>query len=106
MSRTSIELAPVTYPEDQAVIRGDKHSGELTRTASRAQSQLSSDAQPINPAASTEAAAVEVSKRKTAIVITIITTVTGISSLLAGVVTVALPTIGRDLSLSPGVLLW
>ena len=42
----------------------------------------------------------------TAIVFASITGVTGISSLLAGLVTIVLPIMARDLDLSPSVLLW
>jgi hypothetical protein len=42
----------------------------------------------------------------TAIIFVSITGVTGISSRLAGLVTVALPSIGRELELAPSLLLW
>jgi hypothetical protein len=45
-------------------------------------------------------------KGTTAIIFASITGVTGISSLLAGLVTVVLPTVAKDLSLSDAVLLW
>ena len=46
------------------------------------------------------------SKSKTTIIITAIAMVTGISSLLNGLVTVILPTMAKDLNLSKSLLLW
>jgi hypothetical protein len=48
----------------------------------------------------------EVSTSSTIIVISSVTVITGISSLLAGLVTVGLPTIAKDLNLAPNLLLW
>ena len=48
----------------------------------------------------------EIGKGKTLVVIASVTFITGISSLLSGVVTVALPTIARDLGLSDNLILW
>ncbi|KAF2101784.1 integral membrane protein [Rhizodiscina lignyota] len=45
-------------------------------------------------------------KGKTLVVIVSVTCITAISSLLSGLVTVALPTIARDLGLSESLLLW
>ena len=45
-------------------------------------------------------------KGTTAVIFASITGVTGISSLLAGLVTVVLPKMAKDLSLSDSVLLW
>jgi len=51
-------------------------------------------------------APVDPPKSTTAIIITCVTCVTMIGSLLNGVVTIALPTMARDLQLQPGLLLW
>lgn len=48
----------------------------------------------------------EVGKAETLIVIASVVFTTGISSLLSGTVTVALPTIARDLGLSDNLLIW
>lgn len=48
----------------------------------------------------------EVSTSRTIIVISSVTVITAISSLLAGLVTVGLPTITKDLDLAPNLLLW
>ncbi len=45
-------------------------------------------------------------KGTTVIIFASITGVTGISSLLSGLVTIVLPIMARDLNLSPSVLLW
>jgi MFS family permease len=49
---------------------------------------------------------VKLSNRRTAIVILSVTVITGISSLLAGLLTVALPVIAKDLKLESNLLLW
>lgn len=46
------------------------------------------------------------SSAKTAIVISSVTVVTGLSSIIAGVVTVAIPAIARDVQLQHDLLLW
>ena len=46
------------------------------------------------------------SRGTTAVVITSVTCITGISSLLAGLVVVGLPTIAKDLALDANLLLW
>lgn len=45
-------------------------------------------------------------KGTTAIVLTTVVCITGISSLLAGLVTIALPTMARELGLGTDLLLW
>lgn len=108
MSRAStsteeIELvSPVTFPEPIALgptpPGGPIRSRTLSTTSSRLQQQRShSQAGIQNP---------ENSRGKTFIVISSTTVITGISSLLAGVVTVSLPTIAKDLQLGESLLLW
>ncbi|KAH6884588.1 integral membrane protein [Thelonectria olida] len=46
------------------------------------------------------------SKKRTFVVISSVTFITGIGSLLSGVVTVCLPTMVEDLQIAPGLLLW
>jgi hypothetical protein len=46
------------------------------------------------------------SKSRTAAIITTVACVTGISALVNGIVTVALPIIAQDLQLSSGLMLW
>lgn len=60
---------------------------------------------PLNVEVSTLTTNVEV-KGTTAIIITTITGVTMISSLLNGLVTIALPAMARDLKISEALLLW
>lgn len=58
------------------------------------------------PAELPEVPSGEPPKGTTVVIITCVTCATLISSLLAGLVTIALPTIARDLKMSPGLLLW
>lgn len=69
---------------------------------------LQDDASSIDPPAN--GATVEAQKAPgkgtTAIVLVTVVCVTAISTLLAGLITVALPTLARDLELEPSLLLW
>ena len=58
------------------------------------------------PADDLERPNTELRKGSTAIIFTSVTAVTGISSLLAGLVTVALPRIVHDLDIPSSLLLW
>jgi hypothetical protein len=108
MSRTStsteeIELvSPINFPEPIAlgpIAPGSPIlSRTLSTTSSRHQQQL--------PHGQTGVEGPENSRGKTFIVISSTTVITGISSLLAGVVTVSLPTIAKDLELGESLLLW
>lgn len=64
--------------------------------------------EPISPPANAVSAELQevVGKGTTAIVLTTIVCVTGISSMLAGLVTIALPTMARELHLEAHLLLW
>ncbi|KAF1985392.1 integral membrane protein [Aulographum hederae CBS 113979] len=91
MSRTSTEsisLVPITYPESVALPPSGESALSLNRTVSKGE-QLD-----------------EISKSRTAIVVASVTFITGISSLLAGLVTVGTPTIARDIGLDSSLLLW
>ncbi|KAL3426009.1 MFS transporter [Phlyctema vagabunda] len=70
--------------------------------------QDESGAQPTHDASdlSTENTVPEISKWKTMIIIGTVASVTLINSMLAGILTVALPTMARDLNLSEGLILW
>jgi len=96
MSHTSVER--LTYPLSVAQLPSS-HS-TLKRTVSK-----SRDEHP--PMAESIASGQEkVSKGTTAVVIMSVTCITGISSLLAGLVVVGLPTIAKDLALDANLLLW
>ncbi|KAF2272125.1 MFS general substrate transporter [Westerdykella ornata] len=102
MSRpvTSIELveysAPVTAPPSV------KLKGDGTPSTGRKENSY-----PRPPANAVSAEVQDApSKGTTAIVLTVIVCTTGISSLLAGLVTIALPTMARDLGLDASLLLW
>lgn len=48
----------------------------------------------------------DISKGKTVVVISSVTCITGINSLLAGVVTVCIPAMAKDVNLEGNLLLW
>jgi len=81
---------------------------ELIRTpiVTETRSERQHDAEVVDAPRSVEAEPEYLRKGTTIIIFTSITAVTGISSLLSGLVTVALPTIARDLDLPPSLLLW
>jgi len=99
-SRTSIELlpprtsklafeqpAPVHLAAESDAVTGSIHENELYQTRSNV-------------------SAANVTKGKTTVIIASITMVTGVASMLNGLVTVILPTLQKDLDLSQGALLW
>jgi hypothetical protein len=99
-SGTSIELIQPTRPNPIAILPMDQSEGQvLSRISSRVHPQR-------EPTVTAEEDEDEVSKSQTVIVISSVTVITGISSLLAGLVTVGLPTIARDLKIPTALLLW
>lgn len=95
MSRTSVELDTfsnfVSNPSSQSLQVDGQAQSQRHGSVSIAQNPENED---------------EVSKATTAVVIASVTCITGISTLLAGLVTVGLPTMAKDLSLDPSLLLW
>lgn len=69
---------------------------------------MTEDLQPINASKTAVTAELlgEPDKKTTAIVLLTVVCVTMISSMLSGVVAVALPSIAKELDLGPDVLLW
>ncbi|KAF2478124.1 MFS general substrate transporter [Lindgomyces ingoldianus] len=98
MSRSSIEL--VQYPEPVTQPPSLSLKGSNTPPLN--------DTRPINPPANAVVAqqADVPGKGTTTIVLLCVVCITGISSLLAGLVTVGLPTMAHDLRLEPNLLLW
>lgn len=88
-SATSIELAPTP-------------AGAISADGSK----LSLTARTDETLRDVEAEKRAVSVQKTAIVITCVTFSTGITTFLAGVVTIAIPTMAVDLSLPDNLILW
>lgn len=87
---TTVVAAPATpLPELSA-------SSSITSGPDRGGSCLSEEAQHDD----------SMSKGKTVVVISSVTCITGISSLLAGVVTVCIPAMARDVNLESNLLLW
>lgn len=103
MSRTStsIELQGYQTPQPVAQPSSIHQTGHDTPP-------LTEDLQPINaPKIVVSAELVEnPDKKTTAVVLLTVVCVTMISSMLSGVVAVALPSIAKDLDLGPDVLLW
>ncbi|KAF2730080.1 MFS general substrate transporter [Polyplosphaeria fusca] len=96
MSRTSTSIELVQFPTPLRV------------TGNETPPTLTDDTRPINPPANAVAAGQTAapSKGTTAIVLLSVVCITGISSLLAGLVTVGLPTIAHELQLEGRLLLW
>ncbi|KAF2424447.1 integral membrane protein [Tothia fuscella] len=93
---TSLELEPVpAYPESAVFPKADESQEVLAPDLARIQSHLT-NASILGD---------EVSKGRTAVVISSVTVITGISSLLAGLIVVALPTIAKDLQIPSSLLL-
>ena len=104
MSRTStsIELqplpqAPQTINQQSSIYQNGEDMPTLTE-----------EIQPINTEKSPVSAELldGPDKKTTAVVLVTVVCVTMISSMLSGVVTVALPSIAKELELGPDVLLW
>ncbi|EON65456.1 hypothetical protein W97_04694 [Coniosporium apollinis CBS 100218] len=105
MSRTSIELVPqVTYPASVALPAPTANTGSTYSIATRQSESNDDDRRTLTEVVS--AGRKDLSKGTTAVVITSVTCITGISSLLAGLVTVGLPTIAKDLNIPPALELW
>lgn len=95
-------VSPITYPT--AIALGPISPGGpiLSRTFSTTSSRIQQQRQRSQLVIQDP----EKTRGKTFIVISSTTVITGISSLLAGVVTVSLPTIAMDLHLGESLLLW
>jgi hypothetical protein len=104
MSQTTTTTA-ITTPAPPHLASPSIPETVLTRTRSHNLRQ-SSETQIQNAQASDDVAVEDLSKGRTFVVILSVTVITGISSLLAGIVTVGLPTIARDLRLESNLLLW
>lgn len=109
MSRISaeIELQPViAYPAAVALTTPKDSTTNVSHDAASVRSRGSMDQQPLEPTQTNRSEPPDLGKGKTAVVIAAVTCVTGISALLAGVVTVTLPVMARDLPLEEQLLLW
>jgi hypothetical protein len=101
MSRSSTSIELVEYPETVTQPPSVKLKGDDTPP-------LPEDLRPMNPPANAvRAEPSEVpGKGTTTIVLVTVVFVTMISSLLAGLVTVTLPTMAKELELDMSLLLW
>lgn len=92
-------LAPASKPSEPLPV--------IARVLSRGDNEsinYNAAPEPIGPQFETEDR--PISGRLTAIIITCVTCVTAISSLLNGLVAIAIPTMARDLGLASGLILW
>lgn len=104
MSRTSTSIELQGYPQTpQTITQPSSIHQKVIDTA-----PLAEDLQPINAPKNAVSAEVleEPDKKTTAVVLLTVVCVTLISSMLSGVVAVALPSIAKELDLGPDVLLW
>lgn len=102
MSRTSIELLPVSSALPKAVVKS--RPGEPLIP-------VESVATPFNgtlqvPAESSTIPQEQMSKARATVLIAIVASMTAMNSMLSGMLTVALPTIANDLALKENLLLW
>ena len=104
MSRTSTSIELQPFPQAPQTISQSPitfQKGEHTPT-------LTEELQPIN--AQKSAVSTELldgpDKKTTTVVLLTVVCVTMISSMLSGVVAVALPSIAKELELGPDILLW
>ena len=116
MSRTSIDLVTITHP--QAVAKSGarrpstaSHISSFTRGPSTTgnvstASLASHDDLDAYGGEGLERTVTITSKTRTAAIITSVTLITGISSLVNGLTTVALPTIAAELGIPDSLLLW
>ncbi|KAF9696583.1 hypothetical protein EKO04_005214 [Ascochyta lentis] len=104
MSRTSTSIELQGYPQTPQTITQPSSTHQKDNDAR----SLTEDVQPINPPKNAVSAELlgEPDKKTTAIVLLTVVCVTMISSMLSGVVAVALPSIAKELELGPDVLLW
>ncbi|KZM25315.1 uncharacterized protein EKO05_0000547 [Ascochyta rabiei] len=104
MSRTSTSIELQEYPRTPHTITQPSSIHQKENDAL----SLTEEVQPINTLRNAVSAELlgEPDKKTTAIVLLTVVCVTMISSMLSGVVAVALPSIAKELELGPDVLLW
>lgn len=104
MSRTSTSIELQSFPQTPQTITQPPSVHQKGEDAP----PLTEDLQPINaPKNAVSAELLEgPNKKTTAVVLLTVVCVTMISSMLNGVVAVALPSIAKELDLGPDVLLW
>lgn len=95
-------MAAPTIPPTLAVAPTLASDIELMRISSHLDSPFASDEVPLTG----EITYPVLSKWKTFTIISTVTGITVLNSMQTGIVTVGLPTIGRDLGLSESLILW
>jgi hypothetical protein len=105
-SLTSIELTrPIGITRPESVAYPSSNQSEQL-FGGRRSSILSTRPAIIRRLTAENNSETDVSKGQTVVVISSVTVITGISSLLAGLVTVGLPTIAKELDIPSGLVLW
>ena len=102
MSRTSIELQPVSSAVPKAVVR--PRPGEPATSVENVVPPLDATLQA--PPESFIRSQGDMSKGRATVLIAIVASMTAMNSMLSGMLTVALPTIAKDLALKENLLLW
>jgi len=108
ISATAIKLQTVNDPDhvsraSLATASGrPSNEAQVTRSDATATPRL----EVISPNGSLLVDGQDPSRFTTTIVIVLVTLVTALSSLLAGVITVAIPSVAVDIGLSPDLILW
>jgi hypothetical protein len=102
MSRTPIELLTLSSALPKAVVRS--RPGEPTTPVDSVVTPLNGPLQLL-PESSTLPSG-EMSKARATVLIAIVASMTAMNSMLSGMLTVALPTIAKDLALKENLLLW
>lgn len=102
MSRTPIELLSLSSALPKAVVRS--RPGEPTTSVDSVVTPLNGTLQ-LPPESSTLPPG-EMSKARATVLIAIVASMTAMNSMLSGMLTVALPTIAKDLAVKENLLLW
>lgn len=102
MSRTSFELLHLSTSPPKAVVRS--RPGEPATSVDRVATPLHGTLQA--PPEDLTVHQGEMSKVRAIVLIAIVASMTAMNSMLSGMLTVALPTIAKDLALRENLLLW
>jgi hypothetical protein len=106
-SLTSIELTrPISVTRPESVAYPYSNQSEQQLFGGRRSSILPPRPAIIRRLSAESNTEINVTKSQTVVVISSVTVITGISSLLAGLVTVGLPTIANELDIPAGLVLW
>lgn len=103
MSHTQIELTAIQPPDAVASKASSLRRPSTVQPSRKSGESSRADLQSLH---SLERVDTVTSKTRTTAIIASVTLITAISTLLNGLTTVALPTMSKELSIPPGLLLW